>query len=155
MGEPPPKIHGGRAGLRALIVSYLKGKRTWLDKHGDVYEARDAARAREEAYEASLTEEQRERRGLAPLVAPSGKASSAADGRPVESVGTAARKGPPVAAPAPTPHEQAVNQLQSRIAFLGARIFSEPDTTKKAELMAQRADAERKLGELLDTGPPD
>jgi hypothetical protein len=59
-----------------------------------------------------------------------------------------------MAAPAPAPHEQAVNHLRSRIALLGARIFSEADT-KKAGLEAERADLERKLAELLESGPPD
>jgi hypothetical protein len=155
MGEPPPKIRGGRAGLRALIVTYLKGKKTWLDKHGDVYGARDAAREREQAHEASLTPEQRERRGLAPLAVPGREGSLAADGGTAESAPPAPRKAPPVVAPAPTPHEQAEHQLRSRIGLLGARIFSEADAAKKAGLEAERADVERKLAELLKRGPPD
>ena len=155
MGDPPPKISGGRAGLRALILKYLTGKRTWLDKHGDVYQARDAARQREEAHEASLTPEQRERRGLAPLAAPGRDGSRAADAGTTESAPPAPRKAPPAVAPAPTPHERAVNQLRSRIGLLGAIIFSEADAARKAGLEAERADVESKLAELLQRGPPE
>lgn len=154
MGDPPPKVRGGRAGLRALIVSYLKGKRTWLDKNGDVYEARDAARAREQAQEALLTLEQRERRGLPTLGAVGRRTSLAATmgtSAPVES----APKAPPTAAPAPTRHELAVNLLENQIGLLGARIFSVVDAAKKAELEAELADAERRLTELLQQGPPE
>lgn len=153
MGEPPPKIRGGRAGLRALIISYLKGKRKWLDNKGDVYEARDAARARERAHEALLTEEQRERRGLPPLVAV-GRGSLAAASGPERGDKPRPQKAPPPPAPPPTPSEQAVNQLQGQIALLGARIFAEADAAKKAGLEAERAEAERRLAEMLQHGPP-
>ena len=154
MGEPPPKIRGGRAGLRALLIRYLKGKRRWLDKKGDVYEARDAARAREQAYEAILTEEQRERRGLPPRAA-LGRGSNLAAVIGTANPNTPAPlKAPPTPASAPTPRDQAVNQLRSRLGLLGARIFSEADSAKKAGLEAERAEAERRLAELLEHGPP-
>lgn len=153
MDEPPPKIRGGRAGLRALIINYLKGKRTWLDKKGDVYKARDAARAREQAQEALLTPEQRERRGLPPVI-PHGRGAHLAAASAPESVEPAPRIAPKEA-PAPTPEEQAQNHLRSRIALLGARIFAEADAAKKRELEAERADIERRLAELLQQGPPE
>jgi hypothetical protein len=154
MGEPPPKVRGGRAGLRALILTYLKGKRAWLDKHGDVYQARDAARAREQAHEALLTPEQRERRGLAPLGALGREDVPEEDERPHEPVAPAQRKAP-AEAPAPTPYERAMNQLHSRLALLGVRIFSETSAAKKAALEAERATVEQELAELLQRGPPE
>lgn len=153
MGEPPPKIRGGRAGLRALITSYLKGKLKWLKKNGDVYQARDDARAREEAHDALLTPEQRERRGLPPVI-PHSRGAHLAAARAPESVEPAPRI-VPKKAPAPTPAEQAENQLRSRIALLGARIFAEADAAKQRELEAERADLERRLAELLQQGPPE
>jgi len=149
MGERPPKFRGGRAALRSLIIDYLKGRALWLKKHGDVYEARDAARAREQAHEASLSPEQRERRGLAPLQGVGRETSCVGSKRPNE----------PAPAPqklaTPTPHDRAMNQLHSRIALLGARIFAETSATNQAGLEAERADAEKELAELLDRGPPD
>jgi hypothetical protein len=155
MGERPPKIRGGRTGLRALIIDYLKGKALWLKKHGDVYEARDAARAREEAYEALLTPEQRERRRLPPLLAQGRGAHLAAAAGTPEPVDPAPEKAPTKAAPAPTPHEQTVMQFESRIALLGARIFAETDAAKKRDLEAERADVKRRLAELRQHGPPE
>ena len=149
MGEPPPKFRGGRAVLRTRILAYLKGKCTWLKEHGDVFEARDAARAREQAHEALLTEEQRERRGLPPLGATARGALAAAMGTP-EPVGSA----PQSAVRTPTPHEQAVSQLESRIGLLGARIFAEADSAKKAGLEAERADVEHRLAAMREHGPP-
>jgi hypothetical protein len=154
MGELPPKVRGGRAGLRALIIKYLKGKRTWLDRHGDVFKSRDAARAREQAHEASLTPEQRERRGLPPLGALGREAGPACDEDLRESA-PAPQKAPPVAPRASTPKEQAVNRLNGQIALLGARIFSEANAAKKAEWETERAELERELAELLQLGPPE
>ncbi len=93
MGERPPKFRGGRAGLRSLIIDYLKGKALWLEKHGDVFKARDAARAREQAHEALLSPEQRERRGLAPLLQGVGRETASAGGeRPNELAAPAPQK---------------------------------------------------------------
>jgi hypothetical protein len=154
MGDPPPKIRGGRAGLQALIIAYLKGKRTWLDKNGDVYEARDAARALEEAHEALLTPEQRERRGLPPLIDRGrGTHIAAAAGTP-QPDRPAPQNAPPSTASASTRHEQAVNDLHGRIALLRVRSLAEANAAKKAGLEAERADAERRLAELLQHGPP-
>jgi hypothetical protein len=155
MGEPPTKIRGGRAGLRARIIAYLKGKALWLKKHGDVYEARDTARSRELAHEALLTEEQRERRGLPPQAAGGrGTHIAAAMGSPTSDK-PPPHEAPPAPAPPLTPYEQAVNRHNARIAFLGARIFSETDAARKAELEAERAVAERRLAELREQGPPE
>jgi hypothetical protein len=151
MGEPPPKLRGGR-GLRSLILDYLKGKALWLEKHGDVYQARDAARAREQAHEALLTPEQRERRGLAPLGAVGRGEVPVAE----ESVRTSVAPPPrPVAAPEPTADERIAHQLRSRIALMGARLFAAPNAAMKAQLEAERADAEKELAELLERGPPE
>jgi hypothetical protein len=153
MGEAPPKMRGGRGGLRARIVDYLKGKALWLKKHGDVYQARDAARAREQEHEALLSEEQRERRGLPPLSAIGRGTGLAAAMNPPTADKPARRAAAP--APAPTQHEQAVSQLDNQIALLGARIFSETDAARRAELEAERADAEQRLSALRERGPPE
>ena len=47
-----------------------------------------------------------------------------------------------------------MNDLYGRIALLSVRIFAEANAAKKAGLEAERADAERRLAELLQHGPP-
>jgi hypothetical protein len=153
MGEAPPKIRGGRAGLRALIIAYLEGKKTWLDRSGHVYQARDAARAREQEHEALLTPEQRDRRGLPRL-----QRRRDASPTPTETAAPPLHEaGPLPVTPAATakPHEQTVAQLRGRIGLLGARVFAELAGAKRAELEAERTNAERKLAALLKRGPPD
>jgi hypothetical protein len=153
MGERPPKFRGGRAALRSLIIDYLKGRALWLKKHGDVFKARDAARAREQAHEASLSPEQRERRGIAPLQGVGRETASAGN----EPAAPALQKPRPVATPAatPTPHELEVNRLNGRIAVLGARIFAAASAATRAELEAERTAVEAELAVLLKRGPPE
>jgi hypothetical protein len=150
MGDPIPKIRG-RAALRALILSYLKGKRTWLDLHGDVYRARDEARSREQAHEASLTPEQRERRGLPAL----GRADGGRPDDPGETPCFSPVPEPPQPrepAPAPDPRE---NRVRSRIAMIDVALLSEASSSRRADLEDERADLQQQLAELLERGPPE
>jgi hypothetical protein len=138
MGDPVPTIRG-RAHILKLIRGFFGGKRRWLSNRGDVYQARDEAREREQTYEATLTPEQRQRRGLEP-------AALAEDIDHVDhGAGVLRELGARVAE---------IARLEGRIALLGARIFAEQVATRKATLEAERADAEHELAELRERGPP-
>lgn len=143
MGEKCPKIKSGAVRLRTRVVSFLRGKRTWLSSGAETFRLRDEAREREEQHEATLTPEQRERRGLHEVHA-------TRKALPVPVLGV------PKPAP-PTAHEHAVMRLHNRIGALGARIATAQTAAEKADLERQLAGLRHELTELVDGGkkPPE
>lgn len=144
MGERPPKIKGGAAGLRARIISFLEGRALRLSRGGVTFQMRDDAREREKQHATMLSSEQRERRGL----------DEAAEQNP------RALPAPPRAVLKPpqlTDNDRGVLRVQNLVASRRALMAVELPG-KRAELERELAELDRELGRLLIAGgkkPPD
>jgi hypothetical protein len=177
MGESPPKFRGGAKALRARLITYLEGKLKWLREGGDVFQARDDARAREAHYLSTLSPEQLERRGLkrpsaahlrevtSEAAAP-GRASGANSRRssaPPEagsSLVTNEDQAPAEQAPQPeqaprgaqppTPQDHAIGQLRTRIGAIGVGLACGPTDKERERLMAEHARLMEQLAKLVD-----